>query len=199
MKSSEIQPFGPKHFSFLQTWVCGPRFVRPMWCEDRNINIAMATEGWKHKNTIVQFLNVYRDVYKSQLGWLTATHKPKVFPLCARGERLDKCYLRLSGAEFQLFPHPDALHFSSRLLEEGNVEGAEEQKQRIEQLQRERKKVLQDNNMPHQPRFFKYAALCLFVSMSSCAIWQFFFTHFGTKNWSVAWSAIPSATSPVLC
>uniref|UniRef100_A0A8C3AJ15 Oxysterol-binding protein n=1 Tax=Cyclopterus lumpus TaxID=8103 RepID=A0A8C3AJ15_CYCLU len=42
-----------------------------------------------------------------------------------------------------------------RLLEEGNTEGAEEQKQRIEQLQRERRKVLEDNNMAHQPRFFK--------------------------------------------
>uniref|UniRef100_A0A3Q3VS04 Oxysterol-binding protein n=1 Tax=Mola mola TaxID=94237 RepID=A0A3Q3VS04_MOLML len=42
-----------------------------------------------------------------------------------------------------------------RLLEDGNTEGAEEQKQRIEQLQRERKKVLQDNNMTHLPRFFK--------------------------------------------
>ncbi|XP_034560740.1 oxysterol-binding protein-related protein 3-like isoform X4 [Notolabrus celidotus] len=42
-----------------------------------------------------------------------------------------------------------------RLLEEGNTEGAEEQKQRIEQLQRERRKVLQDNNMTHQPHFFK--------------------------------------------
>ncbi|XP_034096690.1 oxysterol-binding protein-related protein 3-like [Gymnodraco acuticeps] len=42
-----------------------------------------------------------------------------------------------------------------RLLEEGNTEGAEEQKQRIEQLQRERRKVLQENNMSHQPRFFK--------------------------------------------
>ncbi|KAF1381441.1 hypothetical protein PFLUV_G00154010 [Perca fluviatilis] len=42
-----------------------------------------------------------------------------------------------------------------RLLEEGNTEGAEEQKQRIEQLQRERRKVLQDNSMTHQPRFFK--------------------------------------------
>uniref|UniRef100_A0A8C7XTT7 Oxysterol-binding protein n=1 Tax=Oryzias sinensis TaxID=183150 RepID=A0A8C7XTT7_9TELE len=39
-----------------------------------------------------------------------------------------------------------------RLLEEGNIDGAEEQKQRIEQLQRERRKVLQDNNMTHQPR-----------------------------------------------
>lgn len=42
-----------------------------------------------------------------------------------------------------------------RLLEEGNTQLAEEQKQRIEQLQRERRKVLQDNNMTHQPRFFK--------------------------------------------
>lgn len=42
-----------------------------------------------------------------------------------------------------------------RLLEEGNTEGAEEQKQRIEQLQRDRRRVLQDNNMTHQPRFFK--------------------------------------------
>ncbi|XP_068431075.1 oxysterol-binding protein-related protein 3-like isoform X2 [Clinocottus analis] len=42
-----------------------------------------------------------------------------------------------------------------RLLEEGNIEGAEEQKHRLEQLQRERRKVLLDNNMTHQPRFFK--------------------------------------------
>lgn len=42
-----------------------------------------------------------------------------------------------------------------RLLEEGNIDGAEEQKQRIEQLQRERRRVLQENNMTHRPRFFK--------------------------------------------
>lgn len=48
-----------------------------------------------------------------------------------------------------------------RLLEEGNIDGAEEQKQRIEQLQRERRRVLQENNMTHKPRFFKYAATCL--------------------------------------
>ncbi|CAL9691072.1 unnamed protein product [Knipowitschia caucasica] len=42
-----------------------------------------------------------------------------------------------------------------RLLEEGNIEGAEEQKQRIEHLQRERRRVLQENNLKHQPRFFK--------------------------------------------
>uniref|UniRef100_A0AAZ3PUG7 Oxysterol-binding protein n=1 Tax=Oncorhynchus tshawytscha TaxID=74940 RepID=A0AAZ3PUG7_ONCTS len=42
-----------------------------------------------------------------------------------------------------------------RCLEEGNIEGAEEQKQRIELLQRERRKVLEENNMTHKPRFFK--------------------------------------------
>lgn len=44
----------------------------------------------------------------------------------------------------------------SRFLEEGNIEGAEEQKQRIEQLQRDRRKVLDENNIEHQPRFFRY-------------------------------------------
>uniref|UniRef100_A0A8C6WZW8 Oxysterol-binding protein n=1 Tax=Neogobius melanostomus TaxID=47308 RepID=A0A8C6WZW8_9GOBI len=42
-----------------------------------------------------------------------------------------------------------------RLLEEGDIGGAEEQKQRLEQLQRDRRRVKQDNNMKHQPRFFK--------------------------------------------
>ncbi|XP_036897176.1 oxysterol-binding protein-related protein 3 isoform X4 [Sturnira hondurensis] len=42
-----------------------------------------------------------------------------------------------------------------RFLEEGKVEEAEIQKQRIEQLQRERRRVLQENNMEHQPRFFR--------------------------------------------
>ncbi|XP_049331942.1 oxysterol-binding protein-related protein 3a isoform X1 [Astyanax mexicanus] len=42
-----------------------------------------------------------------------------------------------------------------RLLEEGNVSAAEEQKERIEALQRERRRVLQENNMSHAPRFFK--------------------------------------------
>lgn len=58
-----------------------------------------------------------------------------------------------------------------RLLEEGNVEGAEEQKQRIEQLQRERRKVLEDNNMTHRPCFFKYAAavlVCLDAQSDAC-------------------------------
>ncbi|XP_075442916.1 oxysterol-binding protein-related protein 3 isoform X3 [Ascaphus truei] len=42
-----------------------------------------------------------------------------------------------------------------RFLEEGNVEGAEMQKQRIEQLQRERRKVLEENHLEHKPRFFR--------------------------------------------
>nr|XP_004652860.2 oxysterol-binding protein-related protein 3 isoform X5 [Jaculus jaculus] len=45
-----------------------------------------------------------------------------------------------------------------RFLEEGNVEEAEIQKQRIEQLQRERRRVLEENNMEHQPRFFRKAS-----------------------------------------
>ena len=67
--------------------------------------------------------------------------------------------------EISTVSYADRLFLSvlSRLLEEGNTEGAEEQKQRIEQLQRERRKVLQDNNMTHQPRFFKYAAVFLLV------------------------------------
>ncbi|KAF7647269.1 hypothetical protein LDENG_00174940 [Lucifuga dentata] len=55
-----------------------------------------------------------------------------------------------------LLPSTDTrFRLDQRLLEEGNIDGAEEQKQRIEQLQRERRKVLQENNMTHQPRFFK--------------------------------------------
>ncbi|CAI9623803.1 unnamed protein product [Staurois parvus] len=42
-----------------------------------------------------------------------------------------------------------------RFLEEGNVEAAEAQKQRIEQLQRERRRVLDENSLEHQPRFFR--------------------------------------------
>lgn len=45
-----------------------------------------------------------------------------------------------------------------RLLEEGDITGAEEQKERIESLQRERRRILQESNMTHEPRFFKRAA-----------------------------------------
>ncbi|XP_029929116.1 oxysterol-binding protein-related protein 3 isoform X1 [Myripristis murdjan] len=55
-----------------------------------------------------------------------------------------------------LLPPTDTrLRLDQRLLEEGNVEAAEEQKQRIEQLQRERRRILEENNITHQPRFFR--------------------------------------------
>ncbi|XP_075900052.1 oxysterol-binding protein-related protein 3-like isoform X2 [Nelusetta ayraudi] len=57
-----------------------------------------------------------------------------------------------------------------RLLEEGDTEGAEEQKQRIEQLQRDRRRVLQDNNMKHQPRFFQKSDNDTWVSNN--AYWE---------------------------
>ncbi|XP_029308054.1 oxysterol-binding protein-related protein 3 isoform X3 [Cottoperca gobio] len=54
-----------------------------------------------------------------------------------------------------LLPRTDTrLRVDQRLLEEGNLESAEEQKQRIEQLQRERRRVLEDN-VTHQPKFFR--------------------------------------------
>ncbi|KAF5907780.1 oxysterol-binding protein-related protein 3-like isoform X1, partial [Clarias magur] len=54
-----------------------------------------------------------------------------------------------------LLPPTDTrFRLDQRLLEEGNIESAEEQKQRIEQLQRDRRRVLEENNMEHQPRFF---------------------------------------------
>ncbi|XP_056375806.1 oxysterol-binding protein-related protein 3 isoform X2 [Hyla sarda] len=55
-----------------------------------------------------------------------------------------------------LLPSTDTrLRPDQRLLEEGNVDGAEAQKQRIEQLQRERRRVFEENNLEHQPRFFR--------------------------------------------
>ncbi|KAM9783055.1 oxysterol-binding protein-related protein 3 [Neosynchiropus ocellatus] len=55
-----------------------------------------------------------------------------------------------------LLPPTDTrLRVDQRLLEEGNLEEAEEQKQRIEQLQRDRRRVLEENNVLHQPKFFR--------------------------------------------
>uniref|UniRef100_A0A3B4BRT8 Oxysterol-binding protein n=1 Tax=Pygocentrus nattereri TaxID=42514 RepID=A0A3B4BRT8_PYGNA len=55
-----------------------------------------------------------------------------------------------------LLPPTDTrFRLDQRLLEEGNVEAAEAQKQRIEQLQRDRRRVLEENNIAHQPRFFQ--------------------------------------------
>ncbi|XP_049587848.1 oxysterol-binding protein-related protein 3 isoform X2 [Syngnathus scovelli] len=56
----------------------------------------------------------------------------------------------------ELLPPTDTrLRVDQRLLEEGKVEAAEEQKQRIEQLQRERRRVLEESNAVHQPKFFR--------------------------------------------
>lgn len=42
-----------------------------------------------------------------------------------------------------------------RHLEEGNVEMAASEKQRIEDLQRTRRKWQEENDIKHEPRFFK--------------------------------------------
>uniref|UniRef100_A0A3P9MVS4 Oxysterol-binding protein n=1 Tax=Poecilia reticulata TaxID=8081 RepID=A0A3P9MVS4_POERE len=56
----------------------------------------------------------------------------------------------------QLLPPTDTrLRVDQRLLEEGNLEAAEEQKLRIEQLQRDRRRVLEENHVSHQPKFFR--------------------------------------------
>lgn len=49
--------------------------------------------------------------------------------------------------ELVLVPH--------RYLEEGKVDLAAAEKQRIEDLQRTRRKWQEENNIKHQPRFFK--------------------------------------------
>ncbi|XP_054999956.1 oxysterol-binding protein-related protein 3 [Sorex araneus] len=51
-----------------------------------------------------------------------------------------------------------------RFLEEGNLEEAEVQKQRIEQLQRERRRILEENNVEHKPRFFRKSSDDAWVS-----------------------------------
>ncbi|XP_061429194.1 oxysterol-binding protein-related protein 6-like isoform X2 [Lethenteron reissneri] len=42
-----------------------------------------------------------------------------------------------------------------RLLEEGNVEAASEEKRRVEETQRERRRNLEEMHLQHQPRFFR--------------------------------------------
>ncbi|KAF7669454.1 hypothetical protein LDENG_00186460 [Lucifuga dentata] len=55
-----------------------------------------------------------------------------------------------------LLPPTDTrLRLDQRLLEEGDLQAAEEQKQRIEQLQRERQRGQEEDNLIHQPRFFR--------------------------------------------
>ncbi|KAJ7313653.1 hypothetical protein JRQ81_005233 [Phrynocephalus forsythii] len=56
----------------------------------------------------------------------------------------------------RLLPSTDTrLRPDQRYLEEGNVQAAEAQKRRIEQLQRDRRRVMEDNNILHQARFFR--------------------------------------------
>lgn len=86
---------------------------------------------------------------------------------------------------FELF-----FFFFPRFLEEGNVDGAEEQKQRIEQLQRERRKVLQDNNMTHKPRFFKYVTS--FSNDNVCALLAIWWTEYCVDCWTVASAGSPT-------
>ncbi|XP_063054468.1 oxysterol-binding protein-related protein 3 [Engraulis encrasicolus] len=59
-----------------------------------------------------------------------------------------------SSMKTRLPPTDTRLRPDQRLLEEGCVEAAEEQKSRIEQLQRERRRVHEDNDLTHTPRFF---------------------------------------------
>ncbi|XP_041119755.1 oxysterol-binding protein-related protein 6-like isoform X3 [Polyodon spathula] len=55
-----------------------------------------------------------------------------------------------------LIPPTDArFRPDQRFLEEGNVEAAINEKQRIEDLQRSRRRYIEENNIKYQPRFFK--------------------------------------------
>lgn len=48
-------------------------------------------------------------------------------------------------------------HVAGRLLEEGKLEAAAEQKKKIEELQRARRTELEEKNLTHQPKFFRQA------------------------------------------
>ncbi|XP_061873703.1 oxysterol-binding protein-related protein 7 isoform X3 [Colius striatus] len=52
-------------------------------------------------------------------------------------------------------PTDTRLRPDQRYLEEGNVPAAETQKRQIEQLQRDRRRVMEENNITHQARFFR--------------------------------------------
>ncbi|XP_064380728.1 oxysterol-binding protein-related protein 7 isoform X2 [Dromaius novaehollandiae] len=56
----------------------------------------------------------------------------------------------------RVLPSTDTrLRPDQRYLEEGNVPAAETQKRQIEQLQRDRRRVMEENNIAHQARFFR--------------------------------------------
>ena len=53
------------------------------------------------------------------------------------------------------------------------MEAAEEQKQRIEQLQRDRRRVLEESNVTHQPKFFRLPKYPdLLVSCDESHLWE---------------------------
>ncbi|XP_023574888.1 oxysterol-binding protein-related protein 6 isoform X13 [Octodon degus] len=55
-----------------------------------------------------------------------------------------------------LLPPTDArFRPDQRFLEEGNVEAAAAEKQRVEELQRSRRRYMEENNLEHIPKFFK--------------------------------------------
>uniref|UniRef100_A0A8C6J9V6 Uncharacterized protein n=1 Tax=Melopsittacus undulatus TaxID=13146 RepID=A0A8C6J9V6_MELUD len=55
-----------------------------------------------------------------------------------------------------LLPVTDArFRPDQRLLEEGNIEAAASEKQRIEELQRGRRRYMEENNIEYRPKFFK--------------------------------------------
>uniref|UniRef100_A0AAV2MD89 Oxysterol-binding protein n=1 Tax=Knipowitschia caucasica TaxID=637954 RepID=A0AAV2MD89_KNICA len=62
-----------------------------------------------------------------------------------------------------LLPPTDTrLRVDQRLLEEGRLEEAEEEKQRIEDLQRQRRRTLEDSGQAHQPQFFRSEIILCF-------------------------------------
>ena len=65
----------------------------------------------------------------------------------------DLCPLGLAGGGRAV---PLTAMWVLRYLEEGNIQAAEAQKRRIEQLQRDRRRVMEENNIVHQARFFRY-------------------------------------------
>lgn len=51
------------------------------------------------------------------------------------------------------------VHSLIRLLEEGDLDGAESIKLRLEQAQRERRKHMEESNVQYQPKWFRYVEL----------------------------------------
>uniref|UniRef100_H2YR77 Oxysterol-binding protein n=1 Tax=Ciona savignyi TaxID=51511 RepID=H2YR77_CIOSA len=62
----------------------------------------------------------------------------------------------LTNLDRKYLPHTDTRHRpDQRLLELGDVDSAEAEKQRVEQIQRDHKRLRDENNIDYHPRFFK--------------------------------------------